>query len=79
MNFLKNWNLMRILRFIFGGGAIIQGFITRDMTLGILGIAVSGMALLNVGCCRTSGCATDSKKTNSKKQITDVEYEEVVA
>ncbi len=65
MNFLKNWNLMRILRFIFGGGAIIQGFITRDMTLGILGIAVSGMALLNVGCCRTSGCATDSKKTNS--------------
>ena len=70
---------MRNLRFIFGGGAIIQGFINRDMTLGILGIAVSGMALFNVGCCGTSGCATDSKKTNSKKQITDVEYEEVVA
>lgn len=70
---------MRILRFIFGGGAIIQGFITRDMTLGILGIAIGGMALLNVGCCRTSGCASDSKKTNTKKQITDVEYEEVVA
>ena len=70
---------MRILRFIFGGGAIIQGFITRDMALGIIGIAVSGMALLKVGFCRTSGCATDSKKTNSKKQITDVEYEEVVA
>ena len=57
---------MRILRFIFGGGAIIQGFITRDMALGILGIAVSGMALLNVGCCGTSGCATDSKKTNNR-------------
>lgn len=70
---------MRILRFIFGGGAIIQGFITRDITLGILGIAVSGMALINVGCCGTIGFTTDSKKSNSKKQITDVEYEEVVA
>lgn len=79
MNILKNWNFLRILRLIFGGGAIIQAFITRDITLGILGIAVSGMALINVGCCGTIGFTTDSKKSNSKKEITDVEYEEVVA
>ena len=79
MNILKNWNFLRILRFIFGGGAIIQAFITRDITIGIIGIIVSGMALLNVGCCGTAGCNTETKKTNSKKEITDVEYEEVVA
>lgn len=70
---------MRILRFIFGGSAIIQAFITRDITIGIIGIIVSGMALLNVGCFGTAGCNTETKKTNSKKEITDVEYEEVVA
>ena len=70
---------MRVLRFIFGGGAIIQALITKDITLGILGIIVGGMALLNVGCCGTSGCDTNLKNTNSKNEITDVEFEEVVS
>jgi hypothetical protein len=79
MNFLKSWNFMRVLRFIFGGGAIIQALITKDITLGVLGIIVGGMALLNVGCCGTSGCETNLKNTNSKNEITDVEFEEVVS
>lgn len=70
---------MRVLRLIFGGGAIIQALITKDITLGILGIIVGGMALLNVGCCGTNGCDTGLKNTNSKNEITDVEFEEVVS
>lgn len=70
---------MRILRFIFGGVAIIQALITKDITLGVLGLFVGGMALLNVGCCGTNGCDTSLKNTNSKNEITDVEFEEVVS
>jgi hypothetical protein len=79
MNYLKSWNFMRVLRFTFVGGAIIQALITKDITLGVLGIIVGGMALLNVGCCGTNGCETKLKNTNSKNPIKDVEFEEVVS
>ena len=79
MNSLKSWGFMRVLRFVFGAFAIVQAIITLDIVLGILGSVVGGMALLNVGCCGTNGCETNYKKENNTKEITDVEYEEVVA
>ena len=79
MNSLKSWGFMRVLRFVFGAFAIVQAIITLDIVLGILGSVVGGMALLNVGCCGTNGCETNYKKENNRKEITDVEYEEVVA
>ena len=79
MNSLKSWGFMRVLRFVFGAFAIVQAIITLDIGLGILGLVVGGMALLNVGCCGTNGCETNYKKENNTKEITDVEYEEVVA
>lgn len=79
MNSLKSWGFMRVLRFVFGAFAIVQAFITLDIVLGILGLVVGGMAFFNVGCCGANGCETNYKKDNTTKQISDVEYEEVVA
>lgn len=79
MGILKSWGFMRVLRFVFGAFAIVHAFITLDAVLGILGLIVGGMAFLNVGCCGTNGCDTNYKKDNNKKEISDIEYEEVVA
>ena len=79
MNLLKSWGFMRVLRFVFGAFALVQANITLDIVLGILGLVVGGMAFFNVGCCGSYGCETNYKKDDSTKQITDVEYEEVVA
>ena len=79
MNLLKSWGFMRVLRFVFGAFALVQAIITLDIVLGILGLVVVGMAFFNVGCCGSNGCETNYKKDDSPKQITDVEYEEVVA
>lgn len=79
MNLLKLWGFMRVLRFVFGAFALVQAMITLDIVLGILGLVVVGMAFFNVGCCGSNGCETNYKKDDSTKQITDVEYEEVVA
>lgn len=79
MNLLKSWGFMRVLRFVFGAFALVQAMITLDIVLGILGLVVVGMAFFNVGCCGSNGCETNYKKDDSTEQITDVEYEEVVA
>ena len=79
MNLLKSWGFMRVLRFVFGAFALVQAIITLDIVLGILGLVVVGMAFFNVGCCGSNGCETNYKKDDSTKQITDFEYEEVVA
>ena len=79
MNLLKSWGIMRVLRFVFGAFALVQAMITLDIVLGILGLVVVGMAFFNVGCCGSDGCETNYKKDDTTKQITDVEYEEVVA
>lgn len=70
---------MRMLRLVFGALAIVQAMITLDVVLAILGLVVGGMAFFNVGCCASNGCETNYKKDNTTKQITNVEYEEVVA
>jgi hypothetical protein len=67
-----------MLRLFFGAFAIVQAIITMDVILGLLGLAVGGMALFNVGCCGTNGCNTDYRSVNNKNEISDVDYEEVV-
>ena len=79
MNLLKSWGFMRVLRFVFGAFALVQAIITLDIVLGILGLVVGGMSFFNVGCCGSNGCETNYTKDDTTKQITDVEYEEVVA
>lgn len=70
---------MRLLRLALGAGALVQAIMTSDVIIGILGLVVGGMAFFNTGCCGVNSCETNYKKDNNTKEITNVEYEEVVA
>lgn len=70
---------MRLLRLALGAGSLVQAIMTSDIIIGILGLVVGGMAFFNIGCCGVNGCETNYKKDNNTKEITNVEYEEVVA
>lgn len=74
-NVLKNWNLMRIIRLVFGVYVIVQGVSNRDMSYLLIGSLFTLMPVLNIGCCSTSGCAT----LNRKNEVTteEISYEEV--
>jgi len=72
----SNWNFMRLVRLGLGITIIIQSFIAKDFTMGILGALFTGMPVFNVGCCGVGGCATPvNKNTEITQEIT---YEEVV-
>jgi hypothetical protein len=63
---LQEWNIMRILRLVFGLAILIQGVVARDPLTITLGLLLGGMAVANLGCCGTNGCAIntpDIKKT----------------
>ena len=74
-NVLKNWNVLRVIRLVFGVYVLIQGVYARDMSYLLIGGLFTLMPVLNIGCCSTSGCAT----LNRKNEITteDISYEEV--
>jgi len=74
-NRLKNWNVLRVIRLVFGLYVLIQGVYARDMSYVLIGGLFTLMPVLNIGCCSTSGCAT----TNRKSEVTteDISYEEV--
>lgn len=74
-NYLRNWNLMRVLRLALGVFIIVQGIQAQQWLLVGLGGLFSLMPLLNIGCCGTSGCNTPVRKTNKKTE--DITYEEI--
>ncbi len=69
---LTNWNLSRILRLIFGIVFLVQGILTKEITLIFAGILIGGMAFFMVGC-----CAVPSKNINDTN-LNEITYEEVV-
>ena len=71
---MRNWNVMRFIRLVFGLYVIIQGISHRDMSYLLIGTLFSLMPIFNVGCCSTSGCATPTKKEGTTE---DISYEEV--
>jgi hypothetical protein len=74
-NVLKNWNLLRVIRLVFGVYVLIQGVYTRDMSYLLIGGLFTLMPVLNIGCCSTSGCATPNRKNEITTE--DISYEEV--
>lgn len=70
----QNWNVMRIIRLVLGGYALIEAYRGNDILMGLLGLVLVGMALLNAGCC-TQGCGVPVHKSTIKEND-DVEYEE---
>ncbi len=71
----QNWNVMRIIRLVLGGYALIEAYRGHDILMGMLGLVLVGMALLNAGC-GTQGCGVPMHKSTTNEND-DVEYEEV--
>ncbi len=72
----NNWNLMRGLRLALGIFALVQAFIQRDITVGLLAGFLLLTAIANIGCCGASPCAVDFNNKTNKNKIT---YEELDA
>ncbi len=74
-SYLKNWNMMRVLRLALGIFIIVQGIMAKEWLLAGLGGLFSLMPLMNIGCCGVSGCSTPVSRT--RKKMEDISYEEV--
>lgn len=48
---LNNWSIMRGLRLVLGIFALVQAFIQKDITLGLLAGFLLLTAIANIGCC----------------------------
>jgi len=73
--YLKTWDLMRVLRLALGIIIIVQGVQAKEWLFVALGGLFSLMPLLNIGCCGASGCNTPVSK--SDKKVEDITYEEI--
>lgn len=58
INYLKKWNIMRILRLTIGVIIVVQGFISKEWLLMGLGIFFSILPIVNVGSCSTSSACS---------------------
>ena len=73
--YLKTWDLMRVLRLALGFFIIVQGVQAKEWLFVAIGGLFSLMPLLNIGCCGVSGCNTPVSK--SDKKVEDITYEEI--
>jgi hypothetical protein len=73
--YLKNWDLMRVLRLAIGIFIIVQSVVSKDWLFVGAGVLLSLMPIMNIGCCSASGCNTPVSKSN--KKVEDITYEEV--
>lgn len=71
---LNNWSIMRGICFVLGIAALVQAFIQKDITLGLLAAFLILTAIANIGCCGSNGCSVNFKQ-NKKESI----YEELDA
>ncbi len=74
-NYLRNWDLMRVLRLALGIFIIVQGIMATEWWFVIMGGLFSLMPLLNIGCCSSSGCYAPISKVRKKSD--DITYEEI--
>ncbi|MEN9385890.1 MAG: hypothetical protein RLZZ185_631 [Bacteroidota bacterium] len=74
-NLTQSWGLMRIIRLLFGGYALIEAYRGNDALMAVLGFVLVSMAILNAGC-GAQGCGVPMNKSTSK-ETDEVSYEEV--
>ena len=58
---LRNWNILRLIRFLSGTGFTIYGIYSGDQILTTLGLLLAFMAVVNRSCCPADGCETIQK------------------
>lgn len=74
-NYLRNWDLMRVLRLGLGILIIVQGVMAKEWLLVGLGGLFALMPLMNIGCCGPTGCSTPAPRSSKKTE--DITFEEV--
>jgi hypothetical protein len=74
-NLTQNWGIMRIIRLVIGGYALLEAYRGDDALMAMLGFVLVGMAILNAGC-GAQGCGVPIQKSTTKDHD-DVEYEEI--
>ncbi len=76
-NYLRSWNVMRVVRLVLGVMVVVQGIQANQWLIAGLGALFAMMPLFNVGCCTTAGCSTPIRKV--AKENGEITYEEVKA
>jgi hypothetical protein len=61
---LKNWDLVRMLRFGMGLWVLYSSFTEHQPLLGLIGVFFVYQALMNVGCCSSRNCSISENKTD---------------
>lgn len=61
MQWLKGWNVMRVLRLLMAVLIIFQGIDAKQWFIVVAGVIFAILPILNVGCCGTTGCNTSHK------------------
>jgi hypothetical protein len=74
-NYLRNWDLVRVLRLTLAIFILVQGVQTKEWLFVVLGGLFSLIPLLNIDCCGASGCKMPISKSN--KKLEDITYEEI--
>lgn len=66
---LRNWNILRLIRFLSGTGFTIYGIYSGDQILTTLGLLLAFMAVVNRSCCPAGGCGTIQKTKSVYKDM----------
>ncbi|GAB3419458.1 hypothetical protein [Niabella aquatica] len=75
-NFLRRWDVIRIIRLLLGIAIIAQSVRSGHWGLLIAGILFSLMPVFNIGCCAGGNCITHTRKVQRTKS-SDIIYEEI--
>lgn len=76
INYLRNWDLMRVLRLVIGIIVIAQGYSADQWVVVGLGALFTLLPLFNASMCSVGNCSVPTKKTRTFKPE-EVTYEEV--
>lgn len=66
---IKKWSLLRVVTLLLGILILIQSFIQKDVTLGILSGFLLLTAITNVGCCGSNSCAVNIVNPKKNNQL----------
>lgn len=70
---IKSWNLMRLLRLAMAIAIIYQGIELEQWLFVVIGGLFALMPLMNIGCCGNHGCAIPLPKSKQNKKTTYIE------
>ena len=74
MNYLRNWNILRVVRLALGIAIIIQGVEASEWMFVVLGAMFSLMPIFNLGCSGVN-CSVPNRKNIVQEE--EVIFEEV--